>query len=96
MLRSKSPFKKKSPKVGTDEDMPAPARPSLHHYNSVQEFQELQKQQHLLNGNAWAQQKSLSRTSSVRIILSFFKQSSDRRELAHCRRLNHGLTSFHR
>lgn len=69
MLRAKSPFKKRSPKLEQGEEMPVPARPPLHHYSSVQEFQELQKQQHLLNGNAWAQQKNRSRTNSVRLSL---------------------------
>jgi hypothetical protein len=68
MLRAKSPFKKRSPKIGESDQMPAPiSRPSLHQYSSVQEFQELQKQQQLLNGNAWAQQKGRSRTNSVRV-----------------------------
>ena len=40
MLRAKSPFKKKSPKIEQGEEMPAPARPLLHHYSSVQEFHE--------------------------------------------------------
>lgn len=66
MLRAKSPFKKRSPKIDDNNEMSAPTRPLLHHYSSVQEFQELQKQQQLLNGNAWAQQKVHSRTNSVR------------------------------
>jgi cold shock CspA family protein len=44
--------------------MPAPTC-SFVHYSSVQEFQELQKQQQLLNGNAWAQQKGHMLTNFV-------------------------------
>jgi hypothetical protein len=62
MLRAKSPFKKRSLKIDDNDPMSAPTRPLLH-YSSVQEFQELQKHQQLLNGNAWAQQRS--RTNSV-------------------------------
>jgi hypothetical protein len=65
MLRSKSPFKKHSPKVDEGQEMPSASRTSLHHHRSVQEFQELQKAQHLMNGNAWAQQRVRSRTNSA-------------------------------
>jgi hypothetical protein len=60
MFRPKSPFKKRVSKGDEGE----PVRP-LTSYESVQEFQELQKQQHLANGNAWAQQKERARTTSV-------------------------------
>lgn len=83
MLRSKSPFKKKSPKEPQVEEVPLPAsngtnqtrgpsnpnqtpddpRPSIEQWHSVQEFQEYQKERHLLQGNAFAQnlQKRVSR-----------------------------------
>ncbi|KIW02142.1 uncharacterized protein PV09_06628 [Verruconis gallopava] len=66
MLRSKSPFKKRSPKVDSSDSIPAPLF-SVHHFSSVQEFQELQRQQQLLNGNAWAQQMGRSRANSVSV-----------------------------
>ncbi|KAE9962033.1 hypothetical protein BLS_000929 [Venturia inaequalis] len=88
MLRSKSPFKKKSPKEPQLEEIPRPAptfgtypnqatdhsrpsmseesRPPLRQWGSVQEFQEYQKERHLLQGNAFAQKQSrASRERSV-------------------------------
>lgn len=97
MLRSKSPFKKKSPKVPEEEVPPSPhesrppraptnpnqppddCRPSMRQWNSVQEFQELQKERHLLNGNAFAQQqnrKSGGRERSATVSYTFFYQAS--------------------
>lgn len=81
MLRSKSPFKKKSPKEPQLEGPPPPpngsrpshgsrpsmseeSRPPLRQWGSVQEFEEYQKERHLLQGNAFAQQKN--RTSRER------------------------------
>ncbi|TID15359.1 putative alpha/beta-glucosidase [Venturia nashicola] len=69
MLRPKSPFKKKSPKEPQLEEIPRPlaqSRPSmaeesrstLRQWGSVQEFQEYQKERHLLQGNAFAQKQS--------------------------------------
>lgn len=58
MLRSKSPFKKKSPKEPQEEVVTDESRPPMQHWRSVQEFQELRKEQHLLSGNAFAQRRA--------------------------------------
>jgi hypothetical protein len=58
MMRSKSPFKKKSPKEPKEEIVTDGSRPPVRHWTSVQEFQEFRKEQHLINGNAFAQKRA--------------------------------------
>jgi len=58
MMRSKSPFKKKSPKEHKEEIVADDSRPPMRHWTSVQEFQEFRKEQHLLSGNAFAQKRT--------------------------------------
>jgi hypothetical protein len=77
MLRAKSPFKKRTPKIDDSNEVPATNGPPFHHYSSIREFQDLQRQQHQLNSNAWAQQKVRSRTNSVRGCSHFRRHAAE-------------------
>jgi hypothetical protein len=69
MMRSKSPFKKKSPKEAIEEPVPEDPLPTNLHWTDVQEIQEHRKEQYLISGNAFAQSRaSRERSNTVSIL----------------------------